>query len=111
MTYKLSIIRPRFDVENNSVRKKTFGNDSAVFDPSGPKKMTVGWVILTVPRRNSVSHAVAAEMDRASAEMMMATEEKIVVLLLRYHSAASTLFLTLPRASLRSSTGFKNCPV
>jgi hypothetical protein len=74
----LSIIRPRFDVENSGVRRKTFGNDLILLDlgPSGPKKITVGWVILTVPRRNKVNQAVIAEIARASAEIRSASTEK-----------------------------------
>src|ERR1035441_5710586 len=59
-TCMLSTIRPRFDVENRSVRRKTLGNGVSRFERgvSGPNKMTVGWLILTVPRRKRVSQAV-----------------------------------------------------
>src|ERR1017187_10122809 len=52
-TCMLSTIRPRFDVENRRVRRKTLGNGVSRFERgvSGPNKMTVGWLILTVPRR------------------------------------------------------------
>ena len=38
---------------------------------SGPRKITVGCVILTVPRRNKVSHAVTEEMLRARIETVI----------------------------------------
>src|ERR1035441_10650040 len=62
-----STIRPRFDVENRRVRRKTLGNGVSRFERgvSGPKKMTVGWLILTVPRRKRVSQAVTDEMASA----------------------------------------------
>ncbi len=37
---------------------------------SGPKKMTVGCVILTVPRRNRVNHAVSVEMASDRTEIV-----------------------------------------
>jgi hypothetical protein len=37
---------------------------------SGPKKITVGDVIFTVPRRNKVSHAVVVETARARTEIV-----------------------------------------
>jgi hypothetical protein len=69
----LSMTCPRFDVENNNVRRYTFGSArwSRERGVSGPKKMTVGCVILTVPRRNSVNHAVTVETLRANAEMVI----------------------------------------
>jgi hypothetical protein len=77
VTYIFSIILPRFEVENNNVRKKTFGSvlPLSSLGPSGPKKITVGCVILTVPRRNRVSHAVTAERPSASAEITSADTE------------------------------------
>jgi len=39
--------------------------------------MTVGCVILTVPRRKSVNHAVIAETDRARTEIVMESESAI----------------------------------
>ncbi len=67
----LSTIRPRLDVEKSKVRKKIFGEGAspAKLGRSGPKYMTVGWVILTVPRRNSVSQAVVADMANARTAM------------------------------------------
>ena len=40
---------------------------------SGPKYTTVGRVIFTVPRRNSVSHAVATETSRDTTAITLAT--------------------------------------
>jgi hypothetical protein len=39
-----------------------------VRDVSGPRKITVGCVIFTVPRRNNVSHAVTLETPSARIE-------------------------------------------
>src|SRR5205823_7515923 len=69
----LSITLPLFDVEKRSVLRKTFGRgDLCGVPPSGPKKITVGCVISTRPRRTSVSQAVAAEVTRAKAEIVRA---------------------------------------
>ena len=72
-TCMLSMTRPRFEVEKRSVRRKTFDERSE----SGPQKMTVGCVILTVPRRKRVSHEVTAEIARARKETVI---ERVKVL-------------------------------
>ena len=56
--------RPRLDVEKSSVRRKTLGGGASSCErgKSGPKKITVGCVIFTVPRRKSVNHAVVADI-------------------------------------------------
>jgi len=53
-----------FEVANSSVRRKIFGREGSLRERgvSGPKKITVGCVILTVPRRQSVNHAFTAEI-------------------------------------------------
>src|SRR5258708_6070665 len=68
-----SMTRPRFDVEQRSVRRNTFGSElsSGARGVSGPKKMTVGCVIFTVPRRKRVSQAVTDETPSASTEIAM----------------------------------------
>lgn len=68
----LSTTRPRFDVAKSRVRKKTLGRAGSSRERrlSGPKNMTVGCVILTVPRRKSVNHAVTADMHRANMEIV-----------------------------------------
>jgi hypothetical protein len=70
----LSITRPRFEVANRRVRKKTFGNATSRLErePSGPRKMTVGWVIFTVPRRNKVSQAVVVDTRSDKTETAIA---------------------------------------
>jgi hypothetical protein len=75
----LSITRPRFEVENNKVRRYTFGNGVSECERgvSGPKKITVGWVIFTVPRRKRVSQAVTAETARDRVEIAMETGSTI----------------------------------
>jgi len=45
---------------------------------SGPRKITVGCVIFTVPRRNRVSHAVADETARARIETVIEMGSAIV---------------------------------
>src|SRR5438046_2254398 len=61
------MICPRSAVAYNNVRKNTLAIERrSGLPPSGPKNTTVGWVMRTVPRRNSVSHAVTAEMMRAT---------------------------------------------
>jgi hypothetical protein len=79
----LSMTRPRFDVENNNARRYTFGSAtwSRERGVSGPKKMTVGCVILTVPRRNNVNHAVTVETLRANAEMVIDSGSAMQVLI------------------------------
>ncbi len=68
----LSTTRPRFAVAKSRVRRKTLGRggSSREVGLSGPKNMTVGCVILTVPRRKSVNHAVTADMHRAKTEIV-----------------------------------------
>jgi hypothetical protein len=67
----LSMIRPRFEVEKRSVRKKIFGIGVSPGEPesSNAKQIMVGCVILTRPFRKSVSHAVAMDTASASAEI------------------------------------------
>ncbi len=63
------------EVEKISVRKNTL-EDGLVPEwsgPSGPKKMTIGCVIWTVPRRNNVSQAVRPETPSANKEMAVAS--------------------------------------
>jgi hypothetical protein len=64
----LSITRPRFEVEKSKHLKNIFGDDflSLPRGASGPKNITVGCVILIVPRRNKVSQAVVADIANAS---------------------------------------------
>jgi len=71
----LSMTRPLLDVENNRVRRKTFGREGSFGERggSGPKNITVGCVIFTVPRRQSVSQAFTAEMPKASTEIAIET--------------------------------------
>jgi hypothetical protein len=78
-TCMLSITRPRFDVENNNVRRYTFGGATRSRERgvSGPKKMTVGCVIMTLPRRNSVNYAVTDETARARVEMVIVSGSAI----------------------------------
>jgi hypothetical protein len=45
---------------------------------SGPKKITVGWVIFTVPRRKRVSHAVTPETASDRVEIARETGSTIV---------------------------------
>ncbi len=68
----LSTMRPRFDVAKSKVRRKTLGRGGSSRERglSGPKNMTVGCVILTVPRRKSVNHAVTADTHRANTEIV-----------------------------------------
>jgi len=63
---------PFLEVEYSKVRRNTFGDasDEAEPRPSGPKKMTVGCVIFTVPLRKRVSQAVVHEMNRESSEIV-----------------------------------------
>ena len=91
-----STIRPRFDVENRRVRRKTLGNGVSRFERgvSGPKKMTVGWLILTVPRRKRVSHAVTDEM--ASARTDIASENAAITSPLS-HTSCHVNKMRLPR--------------
>ena len=95
-TCMLSTIRPRFDVENRRVRRKTLGNGVSRFERgvSGPKKMTVGWLILTVPRRKRVSHAVTDEM--ASARTDIASENAAITSPLS-HTSCHVNKMRLPR--------------
>src|ERR1700684_770387 len=81
-TYIFSITRPRLDVQNSKVRRNTFGNAvwSRERGVSGPKKITVGCVILIVPRRKRVSHAVVADTAKARAESVRAMGSVIVSL-------------------------------
>jgi hypothetical protein len=68
----LSMIRPRFAVENKRVRRKPLGSGlsaSCRDPPYGPKKIIVGCVILTEPRRNRVSHAVVTETNSDKTEI------------------------------------------
>jgi hypothetical protein len=76
----LSTTRPLFDVETRRVRIYTYGGGlaSRTREASGPRKMTVGWVILSVPRRKSVSHAVADEIARARIEIVVATGSAMI---------------------------------
>src|SRR6266699_1639156 len=69
----LSITRPRLDVATSSVRRYTFGSvgSSGKRGVSGPKKITVGCVILTVPRLNSVSQAVIDATPSESIEIVL----------------------------------------
>src|SRR5712692_6165466 len=71
-TCMLSTMRPRFDVAKSKVRRKTLGRGGSSRERglSGPKNMTVGCVILTVPRRKSVNHAVTADIHRANTEIV-----------------------------------------
>lgn len=80
LMYIFSIILPRFDVEKTKVRRKIFGsvNPGASRGPSGPKKITVGCVIRTVPRRNKVNQAVTVERVRASVEIISANIENML---------------------------------
>jgi hypothetical protein len=63
----LNDARSRLDVEKRRVRKKTLGRgvSSRPRDVSGPKKITVGCVILIVPRRKRISRAVTDETASA----------------------------------------------
>lgn len=64
------ITRPLWEVEKRSVRSLTFGRLPPIsVGLSGPKKITVGCVIFTVPRRNSVSQAFSADTPRARPEI------------------------------------------
>jgi hypothetical protein len=38
-------------------------------EPSGPKNITVGWVITSLPLRKNVSHAVTPETSNAKQEI------------------------------------------
>ncbi len=63
---------PRFDVANRECAGTPWSGGSSLSSAlSGPRKITVGWVILTVPRRNSVNQAVTDETPSAKAEMMI----------------------------------------
>lgn len=70
-------MRPRLAVEKRSIRRYTLGKAtfSRGWGESGPKKMTVGCVMLTRPRRNSVSQAVVADTASARIEMVMLTAD------------------------------------
>src|ERR1039458_1955490 len=94
----LSTIRPRFDVENRRVRRKTLGNGVSRFERgvSGPNKMTVGWLILTVPRRKRVSQAVTDEM--ASARTDIASENAAITSPLS-HTSCHVNKMRLPLAT------------
>src|ERR1039457_1313747 len=101
-TRMLSTIRPRFDVENRRVRRKTLGNGVSRFERgvSGPNKMTGGWLILTVPRRKRVSQAVTDEM--ASARTDIASENAAITSPLSHTSChpvatPSRCFASTPR--------------
>jgi hypothetical protein len=71
----LSMTLPRIEVEKSSVRKYILGGGTSSRErgESGPKYMTVGWVIFTVPRRKRVSQAVVADIARAIIETVIAT--------------------------------------
>jgi len=81
----LSTTRPRFDVAKSRVLKKTLGKGGSSFERglSGPKNMTVGCVIFTVPRRKSVSQAVST--DRNSAKTEIVTDMPSVVRTIAVH--------------------------
>jgi hypothetical protein len=63
----LNDARSRLDVEKRRVRKKTLGRwvSSRPRGVSGPKKITIGCVILIVPRRKRISRAVTDETASA----------------------------------------------
>jgi hypothetical protein len=58
----------------NKALKKTFGRPfkPSFREPSGPKKITVGRVIITRPCLKCVSHNVIPETARANPEMLIA---------------------------------------
>jgi hypothetical protein len=77
----LSMMRPLFDVDTRSVLRNTLGegNCPGRSDVSGPKKMTVGCVMRTVPLRKSVSHAVVADTKRARHETRSASVDVMLM--------------------------------
>jgi hypothetical protein len=99
----LWMTRPRFDVENKSVRRKILGDGGSLGERgmSGPRKITVGCVIFTVPRRNRVSHAVADETARARIETVIEMGSAIVRLINQIKPISTPqTFGSLPARSL-----------